>query len=213
MGRKSSAKGKNQARPAQGQQQAQIRKQGFNPLLIGVLAVAVIAAGALVMRGSSGTSESGATTETQDTAEATAERAARAAAIAAVGPHEQATLPPIPFGAFAPPRPMDMITEAYQFAAEHPEILSYVPCFCGCERAGHEGSHDCFVRARNENGDVIAWDEHGVECTVCVDVANRARQLYTSGASVTDIHAAIEKEFAPVYPGHTPTPAPPSAND
>jgi len=212
MGRKSSAKGRNQTRPAQEPQQTQ-KRQGFNPLLVGVLAVAVIAAGALVMRGGSGATESSAAAETPSTAEAAAERAARAAAIAALGPHEQATLPPIPFGAFAPPRPMDMITEAYQFAAEHPEILSYVPCFCGCERAGHDGSHDCFVRARNENGDVVAWDEHGVACTVCVDVANRSRQLYASGASVTDIHEAIEKEFAPVYPGHTPTPSPPGAND
>ena len=108
---------------------------------------------------------------------------------------------------------MEVVTAAYEFAAEHPEILSYVPCFCGCENAGHEGNHDCFVKARNENGDVIAWDEHGVECTVCIDVANRSRQLYSSGASVTDIRSAIEKEFGPVYMGHTPTPDPPSAND
>ena len=59
---------------------------------------------------------------------------------------------------------------AYKFAAEHPEVLSYVPCFCGCERSGHRGNEDCFVRERAVNGDVIAWDDHGMECAICLDV-------------------------------------------
>jgi hypothetical protein len=89
-----------------------------------------------------------------------------------------------------------VVTAAYQFAAEHPEILSYIPCFCGCERSGHAGNHDCFVRSRSKDGDVIEWDEHGVECTICIDVATRSRQMFTSGASARDIRAAVEKEFA-----------------
>src|ERR1051325_10015250 len=60
-------------------------------------------------------------------------------------PHKQANLPPLPFQAYAPPRPPDVVRAAYIFAAEHPEILSYVPCFCGCERGGHKGNEDCFV--------------------------------------------------------------------
>ena len=46
------------------------------------------------------------------------------------------------------------------------------------------GNHDCFVQARGANGDVIEWDEHGMECAVCIDVATRSRQMYASGASV-----------------------------
>jgi hypothetical protein len=69
------------------------------------------------------------------------------------------------------------------------------------------------VKKRAPNGDVIAWDEHGVECAVCIDVANRSRQLYTSGASVRDIRAAIEKEFGPQSSRQTPTPAPPAASN
>jgi hypothetical protein len=90
--------------------------------------------------------------------------------------------------------------------------LSYIPCFCGCENAGHGGNHDCFVRSRNAAGDVVEWDEHGVECAVCIDVANRSRQMHASGASVRDIRAAVDKEFAPVYPGKMATPAPPAAH-
>lgn len=133
-------------------------------------------------------------------------------AIAALGPHQQATLPPVPFRGYAPPRPPEVVTAAYQFAAEHPEVLSYIPCFCGCQQAGHRGNHECFVRSRAANGDIIEWDEHGVECTVCIDVATRARQMHASGASVADIRAAVDREFGPLSPTMTPTPMPPAAD-
>jgi hypothetical protein len=133
-------------------------------------------------------------------------------AVAAIGPHTQATLPPIPFRGYAPPRPPDVVTAAFKFAAEHPEITSYVPCFCGCQQGGHKGNHDCFVRSRAANGDVIEWEEHGVECAVCIDVATRSRQLLASGASVQEIRAAIEREFVPSAQTMTPTPKPPAAH-
>jgi hypothetical protein len=88
-------------------------------------------------------------------------------------------------------------------------VLSYVPCFCGCERSGHRGNEDCFVKARDINGDVVEWDEHGMECAVCIDVATKSLQMHTSGASVSDIRAAIEKEYTPLSTNHTPTPAVP----
>jgi hypothetical protein len=39
------------------------------------------------------------------------------------------------------------ILEAYVFAAKHPEVLQYMPCYCGCEepRSAHESNYDCFV--------------------------------------------------------------------
>lgn len=133
-------------------------------------------------------------------------------AVAALGPHQQATYPPIPFRGYAPPRPPEVVTAAFMFAAEHPEITSYVPCFCGCQQGGHKGNHDCFVRSRAANGDVLEWEEHGVECAVCIDVATRSRQLLASGASVQDIRASIEREFLPSAPTMTPTPKPPAAH-
>jgi uncharacterized protein with PCYCGC motif len=127
-------------------------------------------------------------------------------------PHPQENLPPLNFPGYATARPPEIVRAAYTFAAEHPEILSYVPCFCGCERQGHRGNEDCFVKARDVNGDVIQWEEHGMECAVCLDVATRSRQLFASGASVSDIRAAIEKEFAPLSTNHTPTPEAPHSH-
>jgi len=130
---------------------------------------------------------------------------------AALGPHPQENLPPLPFQEYPPPRSPEVVRAAYRFAAEHPEILSYVPCFCGCERAGHRGNEDCFVKARNTKGDVTEWDAHGLDCAVCLDVANEAMQMHRSGASVRDIRAAIDKKWSRPTSGHTPTPPPPAA--
>ena len=130
---------------------------------------------------------------------------------AALGPHPQENLPPLPLQAYPPPRSMEVVRAAYRFAAEHPEILSYVPCFCGCERGGHRGNEDCFVKARNTQGDVTEWDEHGLDCAVCLDVANEAMQMHRSGASVRDIRSAIDKKWSSPTSGHTPTPPPPAA--
>jgi hypothetical protein len=144
-----------------------------------------------------------------DTPRASAAAVARAGDLAKLGPRKQPKLPPIPFQVgYQPPRSNEVITAAYQFAAEHPEILSYVPCFCGCERSGHQGNHDCFVKERDANGDVVSWDPHGVDCAVCIDVANRSRQMHAAGASARDIRAAIDKEFGAVSPSTMATPHP-----
>src|SRR5262247_2475131 len=50
-------------------------------------------------------------------------------------------LPLLPEGLATAQFPVDVIRASYEFAARHPEVLNYIPCFCGCERAGHKGSH------------------------------------------------------------------------
>ena len=88
-------------------------------------------------------------------------------------------------------------------------MLTYVPCFCGCERMGHQGNEDCFVKSRAANGDVTAWEPHGTECTVCLDVGAEAMRMHAAGASVADIRAAVERKFAGTHASHTDTPPPP----
>jgi hypothetical protein len=81
--------------------------------------------------------------------------------MAKFGPHKQDRLPPLPYDP-TPARPPDVVRAAYTFAAEHPEILGYVPCYCGCERSGHRGNDDCFISRRDANGDVTDWEPHGM---------------------------------------------------
>ena len=116
-------------------------------------------------------------------------------------------LPPLPAG-FTLPRPAEAIADAYEFAARNPDVLEFVPCFCGCERSGHRGNADCFVQSRNADGSVQAWDTHGMACTVCIDVALDSAQLRRSGASVRDVRVAIENKYEPQFSRKTPTPQP-----
>src|SRR5437867_4207349 len=65
----------------------------------------------------------------------------------------KATLPELHLPAIDPrllPRPPDVIRTVYRFAAEHPEVLRYMPCFCGCNKIGHRSSEDCFVKSRSK---------------------------------------------------------------
>ena len=70
-------------------------------------------------------------------------------------------LPPFPTSPYAPPRPPDVIRAVYTFAARHPEVLHYVPCFCGCQRSGHSGNDDCFIKGREPGGRPV-WEPHGM---------------------------------------------------
>jgi hypothetical protein len=117
-------------------------------------------------------------------------------------------LPPLPVVAYAPARPMPIVKQVYEFAARHPEVLHYVPCYCGCERLGHSGNHDCFVRTRAASGRVSEWDPHGVGCTVCLDVAREAMTLFETGSTPADIRAAIDRKYRSRFPSSTPTPRP-----
>ena len=72
-------------------------------------------------------------------------------------------LPPISAVAVERSRELPEIVRAvHVFAARHPEVLNYMPCFCGCQREGHKHNDDCFVASRNAAGNVTAWDTHGV---------------------------------------------------
>jgi len=115
-------------------------------------------------------------------------------------------LPPLPPGAENSPFPLAEVKLAYEFAARHPEVISYIPCFCGCERGGHKSNESCFVASRH-NG--ITWDNHGINCEVCLRVALETMQMSKGGASTADIRKLIEAKYASSFPGHTPTPMPP----
>jgi hypothetical protein len=126
-------------------------------------------------------------------------------------PPMKVRVPPLPNVGFAPVRPMDVVRATYDFAANHPEILHYIPCFCGCGEQGHKANESCFVARRDKAGNVLEWDTHGFGCTICIDVAREAMQLYASGADVRSIRTAIEKRYADRAAERTPTPPPPPA--
>jgi uncharacterized protein with PCYCGC motif len=70
-------------------------------------------------------------------------------------------LPPLPMSPYPAQRAPEVIRAVYTFAARHPEVLLYVPCFCGCQNSGHRGNDDCFVKSRDPNGRPT-WEPHGM---------------------------------------------------
>ena len=104
---------------------------------------------------------------------------------------------------------MEVIRAVYEFAARHPEVLQYVPCFCGCERSGHQHNENCFVKSRSAGG-TVQWDEHGMGCGVCIDVGRDAMRMHASGASVAEIRAVVERTYSASFQSKTPTPPVPA---
>ena len=115
-----------------------MRKSGR--ILLGALAAAAVTAAALVLASCGGSSAS-----SSDFADY----------------HWSATTAGIqlPQFVYSPTAPKNAVT-AYKFALEHPELLSKVPCYCGCgQEAGHKSNLDCFVQRRSGND--VTFDDHG----------------------------------------------------
>lgn len=125
-----------------------------------------------------------------------------------VKPHPQVELPPLELPKFELTRSKEKVREIYKFAAEYPEVLHYMPCFCGCNHEGHTSNDDCFVKSRASNGDVTAWNDHGMMCPMCLAIADRSMQLFQAGVPLSRIREDIDKTYN--HTGEeTPTPKPP----
>lgn len=135
------------------------------PLVFGVMLIAGAAAIALIFRGPVEKSQASFGVEPQRPAPTPPPvEAPPAPATSAPTPMASAwpaDLPPLPLVPFPPPRPREVVQAVYQFAVRHPEVLDYVPCFCGCEHSGHRANTDCFVRSRGA-GLRVTWDDHGM---------------------------------------------------
>ena len=72
-----------------------------------------------------------------------------------------ADIRPLPSTPFMAARPMEIVQAVYVFAAKHPEVLSKMPCFYGCQNRGHKHNDDGFVASRDARGRPTAWEPHG----------------------------------------------------
>lgn len=98
--------------------------------------------------------------------------------------------------------------EAYAYAATAPQILQWIPCYCGCAGMGHRSNVDCFFKATMAGLDNIRFEEHASGCRVCVDEALMAKHMAAQGASLRAIRDAVDATFGGSVPG-TPTELPP----
>jgi hypothetical protein len=100
-------------------------------------------------------------------------------------------------------------SEAYAYALTRPDLLQYMPCYCGCVAMDHRSNLDCFLRPR-QAGMAISFEEHASYCVVCVDTALMAKRMLGDGASFAAIRAAVDAEFGDSGAPGTETDLPPS---
>lgn len=102
------------------------------------------------------------------------------------------------------------VKDAYLYAATHPEVLQYIPCYCGCGAATHGGGHSdnerCYVVERAANGWMIL-EPHGSQCGTCVGITLDTKALLARGMTLRGTRAEIDRKWASAGPG-TPTKLP-----
>ena len=99
------------------------------------------------------------------------------------------------------------VRDAYEFAVEHPEVLRYMPCYCGCGlTVGHTSNLDCFIDGVTDDGRVV-FDEHASYCDICVEIARDAESLLGQGKSLPEIRSYVDLKHGQKGPG-TDTPGP-----
>lgn len=99
------------------------------------------------------------------------------------------------------------VKNTYILASNYSKVLSQVPCYCGCGSDGHTSNLNCFIDKMGPNSSVQAWDQHGIDCDVCVDIANDAVQMHVDGKNSKDIYQLIKEKYSNVGQP-TPTPEP-----
>jgi hypothetical protein len=70
-------------------------------------------------------------------------------------------------------------THAYELAAKIPVVLHQQPCYCYCDRMGHNSLHSCFENA------------HGARCDICLKELYYAYGQHKKGKTASQIRKSI----------------------
>jgi len=98
--------------------------------------------------------------------------------------------------------------EAYAYALYHPQVIQWMPCYCGCGGMGHRSNLDCYLKPTIP-GMPTTFEEHASYCEICVDTTLLAKRLISEGKSLSEIRAAVDQAFGGSVQG-TPTDLPPA---
>lgn len=88
-----------------------------------------------------------------------------------------------------------MVQSAYQFAAANPDVMTNIPCYCGCGEMGHTSNYDCYVSGTDAQGNV-KFDDHALGCSICVDITQDAMRLLKEGKTVPEIKSYVDATYS-----------------
>ena len=93
------------------------------------------------------------------------------------------------------------VQEAYRFAVANPEVLTQVPCYCGCGAIGHTSNHACYVSGEHDDGG-LSFDAHALGCSICVDITQDTMRLLKQGKSVAEIRTYVDQTYSQYGPSN-----------
>ena len=70
-------------------------------------------------------------------------------------------------------------THAYELAAKIPGVLHQQPCYCYCDRMGHNSLHSCFETT------------HGAQCSTCLKEVYYSYTQHKKGKTAAQIRKGI----------------------
>jgi len=97
----------------------------------------------------------------------------------------------------------DIVRTAYQFAFANPDVLTQLPCYCGCGSMGHTSNYSCYVAGENSDG-TLAFDGHALGCSICVDITVDAMRMLDEGKPMTDIRSFVDQTYSAFGPSNMP---------
>ena len=96
-----------------------------------------------------------------------------------------------------------LVQQAYQFNVANPDVMTQIPCYCGCGAMGHTSNYSCYVSGVDADGKVII-DAHALGCSICVDITQDTMRLYKQGKTVPEIKAFVDQTYAQYGPSNMP---------
>ena len=87
------------------------------------------------------------------------------------------------------------VKEAYRFAIANPEVLTKIPCYCGCGTMGHRHTLDCYLKETRADGS-IEFDNHAAGCMICVDITQDVMRLMRQGQDLRSIRTYVDAEYS-----------------
>jgi hypothetical protein len=87
------------------------------------------------------------------------------------------------------------VRQAYQFNVANPDVMTQLPCYCGCGAMGHTSNYSCYVSAVDAD-DKVKYDTHALGCSICVDITLDAMRLLQQDKTVSEIKAYVDQTYA-----------------
>src|SRR5437879_12238827 len=72
-------------------------------------------------------------------------------------------------------------SHAYELAAKIPNVIYQQPCYCYCDRMGHNSLHSCFEST------------HGAQCATCLKETYYSYAMHHKGKTAAQIRQGIIK--------------------